>query len=290
MKILILGGTRFFGIPMVNELIANGHDITIATRGRTSDSFTDHVHHIIFERSDEKSIQQNLCNQHYDVVIDKIAYCSNDVRHLLDHIDCDQYILMSSTSVYNPLHINTIEKDFDASQKKLIWCNREDANYSEVKQQAECALSQYYPNKKWISVRYPYVIGEDDYTKRLLFYVEHTMHHQPMFIDNLDHQMGFINSNEAGKFIAYLVNQSYQGPINGCSTGTISIHNILTYIEKKTGIKPIYDVDGDIAPYNETPEYSINTDIAQQLGYSFSSLNDWIYNLLDYYIATTKVE
>lgn len=33
MNILVIGGTRFFGIPMVNELLAHGHNVTIATRG-----------------------------------------------------------------------------------------------------------------------------------------------------------------------------------------------------------------------------------------------------------------
>ena len=32
MKILVVGGTRYFGIPMVNALLAQGHDVTIATR------------------------------------------------------------------------------------------------------------------------------------------------------------------------------------------------------------------------------------------------------------------
>ena len=31
MNILVIGGTRFFGIPMVNELLTAGHDVTIAT-------------------------------------------------------------------------------------------------------------------------------------------------------------------------------------------------------------------------------------------------------------------
>lgn len=35
MNILVIGGTRFFGIPMVNELLAHGHNVTIATRGTT---------------------------------------------------------------------------------------------------------------------------------------------------------------------------------------------------------------------------------------------------------------
>lgn len=38
-----IGGTRFFGIDMVNELLTAGLDVTIATRGKASDSFGDKV-------------------------------------------------------------------------------------------------------------------------------------------------------------------------------------------------------------------------------------------------------
>lgn len=43
MKILVIGGTRFFGIHMVNELLKLGHDVTIATRGIASDGYGDKV-------------------------------------------------------------------------------------------------------------------------------------------------------------------------------------------------------------------------------------------------------
>ena len=43
MNILVIGGTRFFSIHMVNELLTAGHDVTIATRGKASDSFGDKV-------------------------------------------------------------------------------------------------------------------------------------------------------------------------------------------------------------------------------------------------------
>ena len=43
MNILVLGGTRYFGIPMVKELLAKGHDVTIATRGNAEDDFGDKV-------------------------------------------------------------------------------------------------------------------------------------------------------------------------------------------------------------------------------------------------------
>lgn len=35
-NILVIGGTRFFGIHMVNELLTAGYDVTIATRGKAS--------------------------------------------------------------------------------------------------------------------------------------------------------------------------------------------------------------------------------------------------------------
>ena len=43
MNILVVGGTRFFGISMIEKLISDGHDVTVATRGRTQDSFGDKI-------------------------------------------------------------------------------------------------------------------------------------------------------------------------------------------------------------------------------------------------------
>ena len=34
MNILVIGGTRYFGIHMVNKLLEQGHRVTIATRGK----------------------------------------------------------------------------------------------------------------------------------------------------------------------------------------------------------------------------------------------------------------
>ena len=288
MKILVIGGTRFFGIHMVNELLAAGHDVTIATRQKASDSFGDKVKRIFLERTKEESIREALKGTHYDAVIDKIAYCSNDIRYVMDVIDCDKYIYMSSTSVYNPKHINTVEADFDGFENELIWCDRKAFPYEQIKCQAEYALWQQYSDKKWIAVRYPFVIGKDDYTKRLLFYVEHTMKSIPMNIDNVHCQMSYIRSDEAGKFLAFLVDKDVKGAINGASDGTISIKEMIEYVEKKTGTKAIIDSSGEDAPYNGVPEYSICTDKAKALGYQFTELKGWIYELLDYFIQVVK--
>ena len=284
MKILVLGGTRFFGVHMVNDLIEKGHEVTIATRGQAPDDFGDSVMRIRLDRTDEDSIKAMISDTHYDVIIDKIAYCSNDVRKLLDNADCDKYIYMSSTAVYDPLHPDTKEDDFDGNSGELIWCDRPDFSYDVVKRQAEYALWQKYSDKKFVAVRYPFVIGKDDYTKRLYFYVEHVLKQMPMKIDNLDNKMSFIRSDEAGKFISFLVDKDFTGAVNGCSRGTISVKQILDYLKQETGMSAVLSEDGDPAPYNGTPEYSINTQKAESLGFEFSDINDWIYGLLDYYI------
>ncbi len=284
MKILVLGGTRFFGVHMVNDLIEKGHEVTIATRGQAPDDFGDSVMRIRLDRTDEDSIKAMISDTHYDVIIDKIAYCSNDVRKVLDNADCDKYIYMSSTAVYDPLHPDTKEDDFDGNSGELIWCDRPDFSYDVVKRHAEYALWQKYSDKKFVAVRYPFVIGKDDYTKRLYFYVEHVLKQMPMKIDNLDNKMSFIRSDEAGKFISFLVDKDFTGAVNGCSHGTVSVKTILDYIEKETGFSAVLSEDGDPAPYNGMPEYSINTQKAESLGFEFTDINDWIFGLLDYYI------
>ena len=284
MKILVLGGTRFFGIHMVNDLIEKGHEVTIATRGITPDGFGDSVSRICFERTDEDSIKAVIAGTHYDVIIDKIAYCSNDIRKILEAADCDKYIYMSSTAIYDPKHVNTVEEDFDGINGGLIWCDRQDYPYDVIKRHAEYALWQEYPEKNWITVRYPFVTGKDDYTKRLYFYVEHVLKQIPMMVDNSDSQMAFIRSDEAGKFLSFLVDKDFKGAVNGSSYGTVSIREILDYIEKATGMRAVISKDGEPSPYNGEPDYSINTEKAESLGFRFTDLKDWIYDLLDYYI------
>lgn len=314
MKILVLGGTRFFGIHMVEDLLDAGHEVTIATRGNAKDSFGERVKRIIVERTSAESMKRALQEKHFDVVIDKLAYCSNDIRIAMDTIDCDRYIHMSSTAVYNPKKLDTIEEDFNGQERPVIWCNRPDFPYDEIKRQAEYALWQEYYDRNWLAVRYPVVLGKDDYTNRLKFYVDHVISGTPMYIDNIDYQMSYIRSDEAGRFMAYLVDKDisgvfngayngvYNGAFNGASDGTISLREIINYVEERTGKQAVlvktdkkdesvYESDTDMepqvvdkAPYNGDTEFSINTSKAKELGFEFSDIKDWIYDLLDYYI------
>lgn len=285
MNVLVVGGTRFFGVHLVRSLLRDGHQVTIATRGNVKDEFGDRIQRIVVDRTDASALQKVFKDHYYDVVCDNIAYGSRDVKYLLEAVRCGRYILTSSISVYPKLGWNTTEEDFDAVSYPLIWCSREDYSYNEIKRQAECALFQEYPELSAAAVRFPYVVGEDDYTKRLFYYVEHIQKEIPMNVDHSDKAISFIRSSEAGDFLAWIACSGFRGPINACSMGTITLEEIFQYIEKRTGKKPIFDRHAEAAPYSSGEAFSLNTQKAAEAGFSLSEMDGWIYELLDYYIV-----
>ena len=235
-------------------------------------------------RSDYDSVRRALSKKEYDVIIDKIAYCSNDVKNLLENVSCNKYIQTSSCSVYLEDKENINEEDFDPRQHSLIWMNRSE-DYAEGKRQAERAVFEYIEESQSIFVRYPIVMGANDYTGRLKFYVNHIKEEKAIFVDDLDYGMEFINEKEAGQFLAYLVNKDICGAINGCSNGMISTGDIIGYIEKKIKKRAVLEDDGDIAPYNgTTANLTYNTIKARHIGFQFSNIKEWIFELIDSYL------
>ena len=203
------------------------------------------------------------------------------MKCLLDTLKCDKYVMTSTVSVYENYIIDMSETDFAPEKHPLKWCWRADDTYNEVKRQAECALYQVYSDIQSVAVRFPFVVGDDDYTKRLHFYVEHIAKSIPMNVDNLEEQMSFITSDEAGRFLATFANNDFLGKINASSRGTITIGEFIRYIEDKTGNKAIISDKGDAAPYNGAKTHSMVLDKAKGLGFEFSTVDSWIYGLLD---------
>jgi len=282
MKILVIGGTRFFGRPMVRDLLFAGHDVTVATRGRSTVPYKGDLKSVIVDRTDPEAISAAFSKEYFDVVIDKVAYASNDVKSLVDNVRFGRYVLMSSCAVYGVVHANITEDEFDASSYELKWIDRPE-DYGEGKRQAECAAINLIEPERRCFVRYPVVTGEHDYTGRLLFYVDHIINNKPMNVDNLDAQIPFIHEREAGGFIAHIAPLKISGAVNGCSSGTISPREIINYVEKKTGRKAVITEDGDKAPYNGIyGTQSFYTAKAEETGFKFSNVHDWIYNLLDF--------
>lgn len=289
MKILVVGGTQFVGVHLVRNMLDSGHEVTIATRGKTKDEFGEKVNRLIIERTDKDSLKQALNGKHFDVVYDSQAYSSNEVKYLLDVVSCGRYIETSTVSVYNPnFRVSQPESDFDPLSYPLKWCSRHDFSYDEVKRQAECAIFQSYGHVSSVAVRFPLIIGEDDYTKRLYFYVDRIVNAKPIHINNLSAQIEFIMSDDAGKFLAWLASSNFCGSINAANRGSVSFAGIVEYMEAKSGVKMLLSDAGEAAPLNGFPDYGLDLSLAEKHGYEFHNLYTRLYELLDKYIDVAK--
>lgn len=50
MKILMIGGTHFIGPPVVRQLTAMGHEVSVFHRGKTEAELPSDVHHLLGDR------------------------------------------------------------------------------------------------------------------------------------------------------------------------------------------------------------------------------------------------
>lgn len=281
-NVLVIGGTRFMGICLVNELLAHGNNVTIANRGKTKDNFGYRVQRITMDISNPESVKLALEKKYFDVVFDNLAYCSNYVRNILSVVKCKKYIQLSSMEAYLDKKIDLREEDFDPLTNPIKWCDV-NSGYIVGKRQAETVTYRHFKDVYAVTVRIPYVTNTD----RLYYYCKNIVDQTPMKIDDTSRGFTFIRSTEVGKFLPWIAAQDYQGPINLASTGIVTIQMILDYIERKVGKKAIIDiVNGAESPFhvfNETT-FSMNMEKAQQLGYHTSEINEWFWKLMDKYI------
>ncbi|MGF9851432.1 NAD-dependent epimerase/dehydratase family protein [Bacillus paramobilis] len=288
-KVLVLGGTRFFGKHLVEVLLQEGHDVTIATRGITEDPFGSAVKRLIVDREDEKQLAERLEDKSYDIVYDNLCYSSNAAKVICEVLrgKTKKYVMTSSMAVYEPA-IGLLEENFNPYEYAVTYGDRKNFNYGEGKRLAEATVFQQatFPV---VTVRFPVVIGENDYTKRLQFYVEHIVKQGPVVVNHLDGELSFIHEEEAGQFLAWCGVESIEGPINACSNGVVSTREIIHFIEENTGIKALVQEVGDnVAPYNEVINCTLHNGKASELGFPFRELKIDIEQVLRYYIHTMK--
>lgn len=83
-SILVLGGTRFFGRRLVQNLIDDGHCVSIGTRGNIRPDFSSEVEYLTLDRRDPKSMAKVLKGRRWDVVYDQLCMDSIDASHSVE--------------------------------------------------------------------------------------------------------------------------------------------------------------------------------------------------------------
>ena len=99
MKILVMGGTRFVGKPLVQTLLSQGHDISLFTRGRQA--APEGVTHVKGDRSNGADLAQ-LQGQIFDVIVDSSGRTLEDSEAVLKvtGAPAHRFLYVSSAGVY----------------------------------------------------------------------------------------------------------------------------------------------------------------------------------------------
>ena len=99
MKILVMGGTRFVGRPLVELLLAAGHELTLFTRGRNP--VPADVEHLVGDRSSTEGLEP-LRGRAFEVIVDSSGRSLADTQAVVERTGAPEHrlVYVSSAGVY----------------------------------------------------------------------------------------------------------------------------------------------------------------------------------------------
>ncbi len=102
-KLLILGGTRFLGVALVEAALAKGWELTLFNRGKSNPGLFKGrpLEEIHGDRNVAEDVKK-LAGRKWDAVIDTSGYFPRQVRSTTEVLagNVGQYVFISSISVY----------------------------------------------------------------------------------------------------------------------------------------------------------------------------------------------
>lgn len=194
MRTLVIGGTGYVGHRILEQLGEAGHDVAVVSRGNLEPAILHNVQHFKLDRKDREAFEAAFGNEQFDVVIDNIAYDRADVESCVRAFGgrTRQYILTSSIVVYHdvtslaPLPEDAADLTFitpegytKGSAPHAVLGHK----YSEEKRRAELMLRELDPSVfSHTILRPPIVVGPDDRTRRVWWFVQRLLDGGPFVI------------------------------------------------------------------------------------------------------------
>lgn len=181
MRLLVIGGTQFFGRALVEAALARGDAVTVLSRGQKRPPFWDRISHLAVDRRDHRALANALRGVSADAVIDNVAFTEADVRAALEGLEgrAGHYILTSTGSVYHDFTPPAILRPLPEEAADLA--ARGDLPYAEGKRAAE-QLLQAERAVPFTIIRPPIVQGPHDASLRGWFWYQRVADGGPVLV------------------------------------------------------------------------------------------------------------
>lgn len=290
--ILVIGGTRYFGKLLVQRLLRQGHQVTIATRGYAPDPFGDRITRVRVDRRNESAMRAAFGAARFDVVYDQMCFSPLDAaissRVFAGRVG--RYIMTSSIDVYRNLAPQ--DGPFGESDLQVLaqpidtdypWHDpaRAFESYVAGKIQAEAYLYRA-GTLPVVSARLAHVLGgPDDFTGRLAHYVDLARRGAALPYTEARARVSFLAAQQAVGFLAWTGAQAFTGPVNAADAGALSALDLHQRVGRVIDA-PITSrqVDGaapgTLSPFDFATSLTIDSSRATSLGYRFGHTDDWL--------------
>ncbi|MBT2480623.1 NAD-dependent epimerase/dehydratase family protein [Streptomyces sp. ISL-94] len=301
-KILVIGGSRYFGKSLVTRARDAGDSVTVLNRGSTAPPAG--VGHLVADRDDEDRLRAALGPRTFDAVIDQICYTPDQaaVARRVFAGRTGRYVMTSTMEVYDPATLPgpadprrrepVAEESLDpvalAHPPGLPWPDRAEAErllgparaYAEGKRQAEAVFLRE-PAFPYVSVRTAHVLGggPEDFTGRLAHYVGRIADGIPVDVHEAPYATSFIHHEEIAELLHWAAGQSFTGPLNAASHGALDVTALCEAVAERLGRRPVYRIAGEGAaasPFSFDRGYALDNGRAARLGFCFGRIADWL--------------
>jgi nucleoside-diphosphate-sugar epimerase len=290
MKVLIIGGNRFVGLRLSHVLDKNP-DTELHVLNRTGQ--VAHTKNAIIHKGDRRNLAAAYLDKDWDAIIDMAGFTREDAETALGFFTrVKRYIFISTMSVYD-LGADLKEESFDPKTYSLetpFGDNDPGLLYQFGKRQAEAVLAQQAPFPVLL-VRFPLLVGPDDYTHRFAFHVERIAQSKPIFLPNPAVKISAIHAEDAAGFLNQTLNRDLTGPLNVAAPDTLSLKDLIHKIEQATGKKALLinhkSAEAD-SPYGAQADYTMDTSRLQAAGFKIRPIQSWLGDLIEIFSDTSR--
>lgn len=275
MKVLVIGGNRFVGARFTHALARAGH-VDLAIVNRTGQA--PHAPGAAVYKVNRDDWTRSYVDRDWDVVVDFACFNEAQARGALEYFgSVGRYVFISSASVYDP-GASLSERAFDPATAEFL--KRGAGTYQDDKRRAEIVFTREakFPVT---SVRFPFLLGPDDYTRRLEFHVERVAAGRPFFAPSLDARFSVLHAEDAARFLEWNLTQSFTGAVNVAAPQPIALRELLGEISRRCGRQPLNVRGAEPSPYGVERDWFVDVSACQRLGFRARPWRDWLGDLIE---------